>query len=278
MTLMYDNVALKYEADLKLLAELTTEKFGISFSGNRMKILEGRLKNRLKELHMDTFGEYYRYIKYYDHNCDELKKLSQIITNNETYFFRESHQLEAVIDIINNIIKSGKIAYILSAACSSGEEPYSLAIYLLEKGLAPSSWKIDACDLHEGKLEQARRGVYRETSLRTCTIEQKEKYFIKSGDLYLLKDKYKQGVHFQNTNLADPTSDIGNETYDIIFCRNMLIYFEESAFDTAVSMFYRALKKNGFLLLGNSESLIGRRKDFIPTSLKGAVAYTKRIA
>jgi chemotaxis methyl-accepting protein methylase len=167
---------------------------------------------------------------------------------------------------------------VLSAGCSSGEEPYSLAIALHDAGLQLRGidWLIDACDLNRERLARARDGVYEGGSLRACDDEARRRYFERQDGRHRLRERYRKGVRFFEANLATPSSGLGWPPYDVILCRNLLIYFDDAGFDRTVRLLARGLAPGGWLLLGHSESLISRSDEFAPVWIEGAMIYRKK--
>ena len=267
-------------AELKLLTDLIQERFGLAFQGIRLEILESRLRPRLRELHLTSPRDYYHYLRFHPERESELSRLPAMVTNNETYFFRETHQFEL---LINHVIPERRAALqtrplrVLSAGCSSGEEPYSLAIALHNAGLPLTgvSWEIDACDLNPDRIARAREALYAESSLRACDADARRRYFTEEAGGLRLKERYRTGVRFFPANLLAPNGTLGWAVYDVIFCRNLLIYFSESAFDAAIGLFARSLAPGGYLFLGHSESLLDRASAFTPAVVGGAVVYRK---
>ena len=268
------------EIEWKLLSDLIETRFGMTFVGVRREILESRLRPRLKELHLETFLEYYHYLRSHPGREAELAELARRITNNETYFYREPHHFDILVQHIlpqlSAELKHRPIR-ILSAGCSSGEEPYSMVIALQNAGLELRGyrWEIDACDLNPVRLAQAREAVYEATSLRVCNEDVRQRYFLQANGRFLLKERHRTGVRFLEANLAttDPRPEWG--PYDAILCRNLLIYFSEPAFYALVARFARVLRLGGYLMLGHSESLIDKVREFEPVCLSGAVVYRR---
>ena len=234
------------QAELKLLTDLIQERFGLMFNGIRQEILASRLRPRLHELHLTTLRDYYQYLRFHPDRESELARLPAMVTNNETYFFRETHQFDL---LVNHIIPERRPALrsrplrILSAGCSSGEEPYSLAIALHNAGLplAGLSWEIDACDLNPERIARAQDALYGESALRACDADARRKYFTPESNGLRLKEKYRKGVRCFHANLLAPNGALGWAVYDVIFCRNLLIYFSDDAFAGAISLFSRSL-------------------------------------
>lgn len=266
------------DAEWRLLTGLIEARFGLCFPGIRREILESRLRARLQELHLESYNEYYRYLRVHPQREAEYNYLACRITNNETYFFREAHQFEVLTrDIVPPLLPElrRRPLRLLSAGCSSGEEPYSLAITLQNAGLdrAGVSWEIDACDINAERIARARAGIYEESALRACDAETRARYFSLTGGRYRLQDRHRAGVRFFEANLALPGTPVPAGAYDAIFCRNLLIYFGPEAFDGLIRQFAGWLRPGGYLLLGHAESLIDRGTEFEPVCLPDAVVY-----
>lgn len=270
-------------ADWKLLTDLIQSHFGLSFEGIRREILQSRLGPRLRALHLDSLREYYLYLRFHPAREEELSRLASLITNNETYFFRETHQFDILIRHVLPSLKPnlrGRPLKILCAGCSSGEEAYSMVIAFQNAGLelAGIGWEIDAHDVDPERIARGREAAYDQNSLRACDPETRRRYFTVSGGRYQLKERYRKGVRFFQTNLAAPNGALGWAVFDVILCRNMLIYFGEPAFGNLIDLFARSLRPGGYLLLGHSESLLDRKTSFVPELLEGAVVYRKTAA
>jgi chemotaxis protein methyltransferase CheR len=267
-------------AELKLLTDLIEERFGLAFQGIRLEILESKLKPRLRELHLTTVRDYYQYLRFHPDRDGELARLPAMVTNNETYFFRETHQFDLLVSHVipeRRAALRGRPFRVLSAGCSSGEEPYSLSIALHNAGIALAgvSWEIDACDLNVDRIARAQEALYAESSLRACDADARRKYFVAEAGGFRLRDKYRANVRLFPTNLMAPNGALGWSVYDVILCRNMLIYVSEEAFSQVIGLFARSLLPGGYLLLGHSESLLDRKTAFAPAMLNGAVVYRK---
>jgi len=268
-------------ADLKLLTDLIQERFGLAFDGVRLEILGSRLGSRLRELHLQTPREYYQYLRFHPDRELEFAQLPPVVTNNETYFFREAHQFDLLAQHVipeRRPVLGGRPFRVLSAGCSSGEEAYSIGITLQSaaSALAGVSWEIDGCDLNAVRIEKARAALYEETSLRCCDQEARRRYFHPVGPQFQLKEHYRHGVRFFPMNLLAANGNLGWSRYDAIFCRNLLIYFHEAAFEALIGHFSRWLAPGGYLFLGHAESLLDCKTPFIPVSLPSGVLYRKR--
>lgn len=268
------------EADWKLLTDLLAERFGLSFSGVRQDILWGRLQPRLAALHLSGLRDYYHYLQFHPGREEEYHELSRRITNNETYFFRETAQFDA---ILHHVVPEHagtmreRPLRILSAACSSGEEPYSLSIRMVDAGLElmGAKWEIEACDLNPVRLEHARAAVYDGIAFRNCDDATRQRCFQAEQSKFRLRDRYRRNVRFFQANLAAPFTGASWGSYDVVLCRNLLIYFSPDAFDRLIARFAQILRPNGYLFLGHSESLFDRSTEFEAVHFKDSVAYRK---
>jgi chemotaxis protein methyltransferase CheR len=267
-------------AEWKLLTDVIQDRFGLTFSGVRCEILEARLRPRMRALHLPELRDYYHYLRFHPDSDAEFDRLAPLITNNETYFFREAHHFDI---LVRHVIPERREALrtrplrLLSAGCSSGEEAYSIVIALQNAGLELSGirWEVDACDLNPERIAQAREGVYDGGSLRACDDESRRRYFKEEGGRFRLRERHRKGVRFFQANLSAPNGTFGWGSYDAILCRNMLIYFSDEAFGGAIGLFARSLGPGGYLLLGHSESLLDRATDFVPVSFGTGVVYRK---
>jgi chemotaxis protein methyltransferase CheR len=270
------------EAECKLLSDLVQEHFGLSFSGVRRDILASRVRPRLSALRLGSLLDYYHYLRTHPQRGGELEQLARHLTNNETYFFREPHHFDIVVRHVvpplMPLLKERPLRA-LSVGCSSGEEPYTLAIALHDAGLELRGvrWEIDACDLNPDRLTRAREAAYEGAALRACSDDTLRRCFDERDGRRLLRDRFRRGVRFFEANLATAAS-LGRPPYDVVFCRNLLIYFDDAGFDRAVRVLARTLPPGGYLLLGHSESLIDRTDEFTPVWLDGAMVYRKREA
>ncbi|HEV7515568.1 MAG TPA: protein-glutamate O-methyltransferase CheR [Thermoanaerobaculia bacterium] len=270
------------EEEHLLLNELISGRFGITFPEHKRELLESRLRPRLQALHLHRYLDYYLQLV-----CDgeaEREYLAQLVTNNETFFFRETHQFEALLDSALDELKEGAAVpgslRLLSAGCSSGEEPYTLGIFARQSfvRLAGTAVAIDAFDVDSSRVEMAKRAEYGRTSLRALAPEQIERYFTvvsTEPERWSLKPAYRGDVQFARGNILDLASFGREAPYDAVFCRNVLIYFAEPALHLAIAHFARVLRPGGILFLGASESIIGLSDRFETVRLRDTIAYRK---
>lgn len=280
---MFDDRTIPLPDDVfRLLRDLIHGYCGIYFDDGSKYLLERRLARRLEQHRLKSFEEYYHFLRYDRKRDEELVVLIDNLTTNETYFFRESAQLRAFSEEILPELRAGladrKSLRIWSAGCSTGEEPYTIAILLIESGDWWRDWQIEilGSDINQRVLHTARRGVYKKSAHRATSPEMLAKYFTadEKGD-YRIADRVKELVSFSCVNLLDPykTSLISN--VDVVFCRNVIIYFDSEAKKKVIESFYHKLRDGGYLLLGHSESLINISNAFLLRTLKNDMVYQK---
>ncbi len=260
----------------KQLRDFIYEKSGIFISDSKKYLLENRLTKRLQERKLGSYEDYL-YLLLYNNSSDELSKLFDAVTTNETFFFRESPQLDVFIDhIVPSIVnkQGAKEITIWSAACSTGEEPYTLSMLLLEKGYTVRK-DIIGSDISDSTLESAKRAVYNSYSVRNIPMNYLKKYFKPNGQNYELSPIVKNTVKFMNINLIDERQMKLVSGRDVIFCRNVLIYFDEKAKKKAVSHIYDSLKPGGYLIIGLSESLHNVTRALKPVVINKVVVYQR---
>lgn len=270
------------DEEFRLLAAFIYDHAGLYFDGGSRFLLESRLQNRLKEHHFDSFLKYYHYLLYHQDRLAELNRMIDIVTTNETYFYRERNQLDAFAEeILPEMAQrnSGKKSLrIWSAGCSTGEEPYTLAILCSESGLFDESWQVDiiGTDISQRVLKTARKAVFSQSSFRATDGEAIERYFDRTEDgKYSLDDSIRNMVHFGHLNLMDEKMMGLIRECDIIMCRNVIIYFDQNAKARAINSFYRKLVPGGYLLLGHSESLMNITTVFKLKHLTRVMVYQK---
>lgn len=241
---------------------LIYRKTGIYYEPNKKYYVQKRIEKRVEMLGMDSLNEYYILLKFSE-DTSEFYQLINDLTVNETYFFRGFPQLqnfaECVLPLYVSQMKGTKKIKLWSAACSTGEEPYTLAIILLEMLDNPEDWEIQilASDINTQVLESARIGLYDSRSVRDVPPEYLQKYFTQRNDKYLINLSVRRHVTFRRLNLMDEADMSSVTGCDFIFCRNCLIYFDDESRKSALNGFYESLNPGGFIFLGHSES-VGR--------------------
>lgn len=267
--------------ELALLNEVISEQFGLWFADHKREILASRLAPRLKALHLQRFLDYFVYLQY-DLN-GERQHLARLITNNETYFFRETRQFDSLfgkaLDPLLEGARTSGVLRCLSAGCSSGEEPYTLKVYSLEKRRRHVGVNIEihAFDIDSDRLERAHKAEYGPSSLRSLSASHTGKYFVEvePGRRFRLRDTYRKGVTFREGNIVKLPTYRRAHPYDIVFCRNVLIYFSEAALHQTINNFAQVLRPGGLLFLGHAESIIGVSRFFETVRLESCLAYRR---
>lgn len=264
----------------RLLRDAIYKRTGMFFADTSKYLLQKRLSPRARELNFDSFQRYFYFLQY-DARADlEYDQIFDLVTTNETYFFREPAQLAAFGDeIVPELIerRPNRKIRIWSAGCSTGEEPYTLAVLLKEGGwYERASFEIFASDLNQHVLARARKGVYRESAFRATAPEFRDRYFTKETEAsWRIQDSIRNLVSFGRLNLYDDTRVSLLGTVDIIFCRNVIIYFDDASKRVVVNSFFNRLQSGGYLLLGHSESLISLSTGFKLKHLKNDMVYQK---
>lgn len=258
---------------------------GIYFSDSKKELLESRIVKRLITHKIFSFEEYFSFL-HSSAGRVEIPALYESITINETYFFRTEQQFEVLEQVlIPEIIKAHQergetnpTIKIWSAAASSGEEAYTIAIIIAEKikPLYPNvKFQIIGTDINNTVLETARRGVYKEYAVRNISPEILRKYFTREGNSYHLSPEIRSSVSFQHLNLFDQSAMDSISGIDVVFCCNVLIYFDVVSKVKVIENIYKSMNKGGYLFVGYSESLHGLSKDFSLIHLHKAMAYRK---
>lgn len=275
------NAKLMSDEELALLNEFFERSFGLVFPEHKRGILESRLAHRLHSLGLHSYMDYYLVLQY-DSNR-ERPHLARALTNNETYFFRETAQIEALftlaVDDLKASVRLPNMINVLSAGCSSGEEAYTISIIAKENLFRMWGYtvEVDAFDLDDHRVEMARGAEYGPNAFRGVDRALLERYFSPpdgEGNRRL-RPLYQSGVRFRIGNLLEPASFRRPTPYDAIFCRNVLIYFSEPALRQVIDNFAAALRPGGYLFLGHSESLVGLTDAFELTRLGDALCYRR---
>jgi chemotaxis protein methyltransferase CheR len=285
------------DAELKLLQALVYQECGMHFDERRTHFLQDRLQRRLKECQLDSFYSYYRLLVSQQGKA-ELVQLLENLTVNETSFFRNKAQLDLFNrDILEDILhrKQERRDYTLriwSAGCSTGQEPYTLVMlvadalayyYLrnplpyespLPKPLIPPPWKVEilASDINYSVLRTAQDGSYSDHQMSMVDYGYRLRYFDRVEDRYAVKKAVKELVHFDFHNLK---TEYLPQRNDVIFCRNVMMYFDEPEQKRLVEKFYRCLNASGYLFVGHAESLLGLTNSFQMVHRNSGTAYQR---
>ena len=250
---------------IQKLGQQIYQKLGLHFDEKKIYFLKTRVAKRMEALGIEDPRDYVFLVSYADHDGVEMQALANLITTNETYMFREYDQLQAFAnhclpEVLSAKQASGdKTLRIWSAGCSSGEEPYTLAMILQEVFPQSQSWDctIVASDIDENMLRKVQAARYGQRSVHDVPEEYRDKYLIQEGDEYVVRRRTAALVEPVHLNLNDRMALRTMRGFDFIFCRNVLIYFDDLSRKAVVDHFYNALKPGGYVFLGHSES-IGR--------------------
>jgi len=265
------------DLDFETYRKFIYAESGITFTAANRSILESRLKERLRERGVDSVGTYFNKISV---DKEELKGFLDAITTNLTSFFRNQPQFDAfknhvVPELVNHIKKPGDHTIkVWSAGCSTGEEPYSIAMLLSE--ILPVPWKFEilASDISLKCLMTAKEGFYEENRIVGIPPAYLVKYFDKVGKGYKVHADLQSKIRFDYHNLKN---DSGQHGVDIVFCRNVIIYFDEAAQTAVMNRFWDAMASKSFLFIGHSESLFGMNTKFEFLKTEWATLYRKNI-
>jgi chemotaxis protein methyltransferase CheR len=271
------------EEEFRLLRDFIHEQFGLFYDDTQRSSLRSRLAGRLSLLGLLSFEDYYHYLRFAPEREAERLRMVSHLTNNETYFFREHPQLVVFADSVLKSLKErrsrtgDRSLRILSAGCSTGEEALTLAMVVYDSGQFFWNWeiKVFGMDLDPEALEKAHRGAYHQNSLRAVTPEKLERHFVQDGRAVRVKDAIRRLVTFRPGNLLEPESYAGLAPLDVIFCRNVLIYFSDASIRRVIRLFHEALAPGGYLFLGHAESLARITDAFTPIRFQGAMLYQK---
>src|ERR1700680_6988 len=283
------------EAELKLLQTLVYQECGMYFDERRTHFLQDRLQRRLKDCQFGSFYHYYPLLTSRE-GTQALGALLETLTVNETSFFRNKPQLDLFQKtILEDILKRKQerrdwSLRVWSAGCSTGQEPYTLAILICDalayyylrhplpfdmptpKPLIPPPWRVEilASDISYSSLRAAQAGFYPENHMEAVDYTCRLRYFEKAGDRYAVKKGLKDLVQFDFHNLK---AEFLPQRNDVIFCRNVMIYFDEAEQKRLVEKLYRCLNPEGYLFVGHAESLFGLSKQFRMIHQNNGTAY-----
>src|SRR5580692_3765183 len=285
------------EPELKLLQALVYHECGMHFDSRRADFLQDRLQRRLKECKLDSFYSYYRLLISKE-GKEELSKLLENLTVNETSFFRNKAQLDLFHKHVLDSILRGKqerrdfSLRLWSAGCSTGQEAYTMAMQVADalsyhalrnpssydtpfpKPLIPPPWKLEilASDISYSVLRAGQEGTYSESQMSSVDYSYRLRHFDKVGERYAVKKALKELVHFDFHNLK---TEYLPQRNDVIFCRNVMMYFDEAEQKRLVEKFFRCLNPGGYLFVGHAESLLGLTDKFNMIYRETGTAYLK---
>jgi len=251
------------DKEFYLFQQLILNKLGIFLPIQKKALLTNRLWKRLREWNLDSYEDYYRLILGKDGDA-ELDLALELITTNETYFFREQKHFDYMVQFILPEFKHGRKLRVWSAAASTGEEPYSIAMLLADQ--CQSSWELECSDVNNSVIEQARRAIYPAARIRNIPDSYLHRFCRKGvgpQEGYVrVTQELREKVNFTTLNLHYDFPDIGK--FDLVFLRNVLIYFENDTKSKVLDRIANVLNPGGVLFVGHSESLHGVTSRFTP--------------
>jgi len=268
------------DLDFEKFREFFYRKTGIQFEASKRYFVDRRLAERVEITACKDFRSYFTKLRF-EASGAELQVLTNLMTVNETYFFREEYQFQCLVrsilpEIVSRKRDRGPIR-IWVIPSSSGEEPYSIAIYLMEHWTGIAEWDVEivSSDIDTTILAQANQGLYSERSVHHLPVPLLRKYFTRVRDGYQLCDDVRETVEFTRVNLSDRADTRPYRDFDVVFCRNLLIYFDDVSRKAAAETFYDALKPGGVICLGHSESMSRISSLFTVRRFPEAIVYQK---
>jgi chemotaxis protein methyltransferase WspC len=257
-------------------ASMLSQTMGLSADSVGLSFIEAALKTRLSACKLKDLHDYWEHV----HACEtELQELIDAVIVPETWFFRDRESFAALAhEAYDKWLPAhpDRQLSLLSLPCATGEEPYSMAMALLAAGFPGNRFRIDAIDISERVLKRAQQAVYGRNSFRGKNLEFRDRFFEPAGSEFSLAQKVRAQVRFQQGNLLAPGFMPDTPSYDFIFCRNVLIYFDRATQDRAVHVLRRLLKADGFLFVGPSESGLLLNHDFVSAKLPLAFAFRNK--
>lgn len=262
----------------ELLRDLIHQKTGIYFENSRLDTLVDKLQDRTIARNCASYLDYYYILKYENRNDDEWLRVMDAFSVQETFFWRESSQIHALVDVIVPawFKRSQDPLHIWSAACATGEEPYSLSIALHEAGLGTYPIHIHASDASEAALVKAKAGIFRERSFRSLPSSLRTRYFNPVPQGNRIRAELLHPIDFHRVNLANPSEVMPFATAPVIFCRNVFIYFSPEAITRTVALFAKHMPPEGSLFVGASESLLRLTHHFEIREIGDAFVYVRK--
>lgn len=258
-----------------VIEKLLKASIGLNISSIGKSTLESAIKRRMHSLNLVDEDTYSNHLK---SSKSEVNELIEEVTVNETWFFRDKDPFTAMANFAQTV--RGKKPHakleVLSLPCSSGEEPYSIAITLVEAGYNEFSFHIDAVDINSKVLDFAKEAIYKKHSFRGSDNYYCEKYFRKSGKYFILKNKFKHTVTFRKGNLLDFSSVGPIKHYDIIFCRNLLIYLDRNVQANVINTLDNLLVPGGLLFIGHAEAGVFADSKFVASPYPKSFSFVRK--
>lgn len=264
------------------LREFIYRKSGISLEGEKhYEKMKKTMESRYRFHGVESFRKYFFILRFEDREGTEFQELMNAVTVNETYFFRENYQFEVLVDhvipALHKLRSAGEPLRILNAPCSSGEESYSVAIHLLEKGgvIHERDVEIVGIDIDSTMIDKARKGQFSDRSVHAIPPAVKARYFTKKGVLNAIDPDLTEAIRFEVVNVFDKKQIQALGKFDVIFSRNMLIYFDDASRKEVAMTFHDMLKPGGYVFLGHAEYMSRIVSVFHPRKYGTTLVYQK---
>lgn len=270
------------DSDYDRFCDFFYRKTGIMFQPSKRYFVDKRLIERIEATESRSFLSYFSLLRYADDD-NEMQMLINLMTVNETYFFREEYQFKCLVnDMLNEIVKykkPGEPIRIWSVPSSSGEEAYSIVIYLLEYWKLLDEWDVEilSSDIDTDIIKRAEAGIYSHRSVQNLPEKLLKRYFTPYKGDFQINEELREAVTFSRTNIVNEKDLRAFKKVDVIFCRNLLIYFDDVSRRFAADSFFDALNPGGFVCLGHSESMSRISSLFKIRQFKDALVYQKSL-
>jgi chemotaxis protein methyltransferase CheR len=266
--------------DFQRFREFFYRKSGIQFEPSKRYFVDKRLVERIRATGCSGFRDYFAMLRF-EAAGREWQALVNEMTVNETYFMREDYQFACLVDAMLPELtarkRPGEPLRIWVMPSSSGEEAYTIAMFLLERWPELSRWDVEivSSDIDTRILQQAQAGLYSARAVQHVPAAWMQKYFTREGDHWRISKDLRDAVAFTRVNLSDPAEVKAYRDYDVVFCRNLLIYFDDTSRRQAAESFYDVLRPGGFICLGHSESMSRISSLFRIRKFPQAIVYQK---
>ncbi len=265
--------------EFRAIRDLIRDRSGLAFPDDSRYAFDRRLRERIGELGLSGFPEYYRVLRQDVAGDGEMQEVYDLLITRETYFFREEYQLRGFRDEVLPVLAAPENRHkqitIWSAGCSTGEEAYSIAMVLLEAGTQGHKARVHGTDLSRRNVAIARKGLYSDSAFRSTSDERKRRFFVERDDGLQVCEPLRSMCQFGTLNLLEMDRAPRFMQLDVIFCKNVLIYFDSVARRRVISGFHDRLRPGGYLFLGHSESLLNEPGPFEHVHLASDVVYRK---
>ncbi|MBI2061536.1 MAG: protein-glutamate O-methyltransferase CheR [Nitrospirae bacterium] len=264
--------------------ELVYEETGISLGPEKRYLLEARLQKRLSEFEFDQFDSYIQWLKSREHSRDEIDLLIETVTVGETSFFRHAAHFRILKEIVFPALAAGlprkdNTLRLWSAGCSTGEEAYSLAMAFFETGLPSRGWRIKvfATDISRNSIRHAQGGVYKLSSFKNTPDVYTQKYFSRKDDQFILRPDIRTAVTFSRMNLLEVRKVRLLPSMDVVFCRNVLMYFDAKSRKSGMDLIMDRLRPGGYLFLGHQETLHSKHPQIRSEDIGSVLVYRRLV-